>query len=155
MAASRRTPAAQENHRADSRRRYAAVAAAREAEQIKEKHPADITEAELLAYVLATADTYKVLAFHCYDSRYAAGKGFPDLVLCGSGKTIFVELKSAYGSSSPEQTSWKWRLKSSGQDHQVWTPYDIPHIERRIWGLHYDGEDMQGIAPAFEGGGND
>lgn len=149
MAASRSEEAA-ERHREMERNRWRIKRAAVKAGKTLAKPAASITEAELLAYVLATAELYKVLAFHCRDSRYATGMGFPDLVLCGSNRTIFVELKSAYGSSSPEQTSWKWRLKSSGQDHQVWTPYDIPSIGYRIWNLHFGGEDMEGIAPDFE-----
>lgn len=50
------------------------------------------------------------------------GKGFPDIVACGHGRTIFRELKAAKGRLRPEQTMWLELLERCGADVAVWTP---------------------------------
>jgi hypothetical protein len=96
-------------------------------------------ENDLLAAVLAIADAHDVLCFHSGDSRRDASRGFPDLVLAGTRRTIFVELKSRYGSLRPEQTHWRYRLIACGELWEVWRPADLEsgHIQRTIEGLSY------------------
>lgn len=64
------------------------------------------------------------------------GKGFPDLVIVGSG-VIYRELKSAKGRLAPEQVAWGRRLESAGQDWAVWVPADLEsgRVERELRAL--------------------
>jgi hypothetical protein len=98
-------------------------------------------EAELLAAVLKLAKTHKVLAFHSTDSRKDCGdRGFVDLVLAGSAKLVFAELKSDTGSYGPGQSDWAWRIRACGQTYYYWKPNDLRNgsIERIIQDLHED-----------------
>ncbi len=54
----------------------------------------------------------------------ADGKGFPDLVLVGNGKLIWIELKAATGRLSEEQKQWQEALEASGQEVHVFRPED-------------------------------
>ena len=86
-----------------------------------------MTEDQLLTEVLILAAAADVFAFHSGDSRRDKGKGFPDVVLVGRGRIVFAELKSATGSTTPEQTRWKWRIiEALGNDaYYQWRPSDI------------------------------
>ncbi len=44
------------------------------------------------------------------------GKGFPDVVACGRGRVVFLELKSGKGRLSPEQRLWRDELQAAGAD---------------------------------------
>lgn len=95
-----------------------------------------MTEDELLGRVIEICKKHKVLYFHSTDSRRDLGKGFPDLVMAGSSHVIFAELKSDGGSTSAEQSVWKWRLLASGQRYYLWRPKDLPEIPKIIADLH-------------------
>jgi hypothetical protein len=83
-------------------------------------------EKEFLNEVYALCDKYGVMYFHQRDSRGTAGKGFPDLVLSGMGRTIFVEVKAdEYSTFSPEQTQWKYRLTASGEVYRIFYYADL------------------------------
>jgi hypothetical protein len=98
-----------------------------------------MTEDDLLAEVLALCDENDVLAYHSADSRRDVGTGFPDLVLAGTRRTLFAELKSQYSTLRPEQTNWRYRLVACGELYEIWRPADLEsgHIERTIAGLSY------------------
>lgn len=81
-------------------------------------------EADFLAKVVTIAERESVLLFHAYDSRKTEGKGFPDLVLCGSSRVLFAELKMPGNSLRTEQSDWRWRLFSAGAWFSVWYPRD-------------------------------
>lgn len=105
----------------------------------------DVTEAELLGWVLGAARRRGLQAFHSTDARLDVGPGFPDLVIAGPGGVIFAELKSATGETSAEQDLWLWTLRQSCQYQVVWRPRDwmggaiadalnqlaAPHLYRR------------------------
>lgn len=86
-----------------------------------------MSEARFLRAILDRANRLGLLAFHCYDSRHATGAGFPDLVLTGNGGTIYRELKTDTGRLHPEQLEWLRRLRSGGQDADVWRPAELNH----------------------------
>jgi hypothetical protein len=98
-----------------------------------------MTEAELLAAVLALADEADVLAFHAFDGRRCYGAGFPDLVLAGTKRTMLVELKAPHRALRPEQQLWRYRLIACGELYEVWRPADLEsgHIERTLQSLSY------------------
>jgi hypothetical protein len=82
-----------------------------------------MTEAELLREVLRLASEYGVLAHHCGDSRLCQGDaGMPDVFLVGSEHVMWAELKSDTGGTTPDQTTFKWRLLSCGQHRALWRP---------------------------------
>lgn len=87
-----------------------------------------MTEAELQAEVIRLAAEHGVLVFHSTDSRRDIGRGFPDLVLVGSRNVMFVELKTTVGHTTPEQTTWRWKLLAAGAYWALWRPKDLPHI---------------------------
>lgn len=52
----------------------------------------------------------------------ADAKGFPDLVLVGKRKIVFVECKSDTGTLSAEQYEWKWALAAVGACYLIVKP---------------------------------
>lgn len=50
--------------------------------------------------------------------------GFPDLVICGRGRLLLAELKSAKGRPSERQLMWLDRLRKAGCEVYVWRPAD-------------------------------
>ena len=96
----------------------------------QKKHPGVyvMTEKEFQDKVVKYAQYLGILCYHTYDSRRSQ-RGFPDLVLVGKHKVVYVELKSARGKVSNEQREWLTRLTSAGQAAYVWRPDDWPSIE--------------------------
>ena len=84
-----------------------------------------MSEADLLAAVLSTAERFGWLAHHDRPARTEKGwrtavegdAGFPDLVLARDSVVLFIELKSATGRVSVTQQRW---LDALGA--QVWRP---------------------------------
>jgi len=81
-----------------------------------------VTEKQLLEQVLVTCQWLGLFAYHTHDSRRSQ-RGFPDLVIVGR-KVLWVELKSAAGRLSPEQTRWRAKLQIAGQEWRLWRPAD-------------------------------
>ena len=52
----------------------------------------------------------------------ADGAGFPDLVVAGHGRVVFVELKANKGRIRPEQEAWINMLREGGATVFVWKP---------------------------------
>jgi hypothetical protein len=67
--------------------------------------------------------------YHQPDSRMS-NKGWPDLVIGGPRKAIFVELKTEKGRVTREQQDWINTLKHSGATVFVWRPSDWPEVQR-------------------------
>ena len=84
-----------------------------------------MTETELQNQVIKTAQTHGHLVFHSTDTRRDVGAGFPDLVIVGNHRTIFVELKSATGNRTTDQTNWYYRLLAVGEHITLWRPKDL------------------------------
>lgn len=92
-----------------------------------------MTEAELQAAVLQAAQLFKWRVHHCkpaqtpdgkWLTRIAGNRGFPDLCLVRPPRVLFVELKSAKGRLSPDQTQWLQDLEKSGVKVAIWRPGD-------------------------------
>lgn len=83
-----------------------------------------MTEAELQSAIseMAAWLGYR-LRYHTFDSRLSA-KGFPDLVLVGRGRVLFVEVKSEKGHLRPDQMEWYAGLLNNGAEAYVWRPED-------------------------------
>ena len=62
--------------------------------------------------------------------------GFPDLVLAGRGRVLFVELKRDLSAKSyrltPAQIEWGNAIGRGGGDWHVWRPEDWPDIQRLL-----------------------
>lgn len=104
-----------------------------------------MTESELQAAVIELARLLGYLVAHFRPAQtergwrtavQGDGKGFPDLVLAGRGRVLFVELKGAAGKLSDEQVGWLGLLKLSGAETFVWRPRDWSSgaIERELRG---------------------
>jgi hypothetical protein len=52
----------------------------------------------------------------------ADGAGFPDLVMVGHGRVVFVELKANKGRIRPEQEAWIAMLRDAGASVFLWKP---------------------------------
>ena len=76
--------------------------------------------------VLDLAGVHGWQAYHTYDSRRSQ-PGFPDLVLWRRGELIFVELKTAKGRVSLDQTRVIDGLEAAGQRVYVWRPDDFDY----------------------------
>lgn len=81
-----------------------------------------MTEAMLQSSVLELCRTYRLLAFHVYDSRRSAGIGFPDLCIAGPGGVVFAELKNDVLAPTPEQMTWLGMLVEGGAEAYLWRP---------------------------------
>lgn len=92
-----------------------------------------MTEAELMANVRQVALLGGWLTYHTHDSR-RSDKGFPDLVMVHpiTGRTVYVELKSAKGRIRPEQRTWIDALYRGGHEVYVWRPADWPVLVQRV-----------------------
>lgn len=58
----------------------------------------------------------------------ADGAGFPDLVLVGRGRILFIELKSQRGQLTPAQKLWRDALLSANAEWYCWRPSDWDDI---------------------------
>lgn len=99
-----------------------------------------ISERELQDAVVETARLFAFRAFHARPAQTSKGwrtpvqydgKGFVDLVLVGSDRILFVELKSDKGKVSVEQQQWLDGLGAVAAvcdqvEVHVWTPQDWP-----------------------------
>lgn len=92
-----------------------------------------MTEAELQDNVIELAHLFRYRVAHFRPARTAHGwatpvsadgKGFPDLVLCGRGRTIFAECKSMKGKQSSEQKEWMIAIRGARSLYFLWTPED-------------------------------
>jgi hypothetical protein len=84
-----------------------------------------ISEAQLQANVIDTARLAGfTLVFHDQDSRRNP-RGLPDLILLhpGTGRLVFVELKSATGKVRPDQKLWLAALNIRHEAY-LWRPAD-------------------------------
>lgn len=92
-----------------------------------------MTEGELQGGVIDTARSLGFLVAHFRAAKTergwrtpveADGKGFPDLVLTGRRRVIFVELKNEKRPLEPEQRVWLNALELAGAEVYVWRPSD-------------------------------
>lgn len=99
------------------------------------------TEAQWQAVVVGVARFYGWAVYHTYDSR-RSNRGWPDLVLAGHGRVLFVELKARDGRLSREQRLWLGLLGDAGLEVAVWRPADLdrvvipalgPRQQRLVW----------------------
>lgn len=93
-----------------------------------------MTEAQLQAAVLELCSRLGYAVAHFGPAMTGAGNwitagtsgatGFPDLVICGRGRLLFAELKSAKGKPAERQLMWLDRLRKAGCETHVWRPAD-------------------------------
>lgn len=88
------------------------------------------TEKAFQAEVVKLARRHGWKCYHAFDSRKSAA-GFPDLVLVRD-RVLFVELKTATGTTSPDQDIWLEALRAAGAEVHVWRPADWPAIARNL-----------------------
>jgi hypothetical protein len=94
-----------------------------------------MTEDQLLRTVLEMARLFGITTAHFrpalsqsgrwHTAVAGDGKGFPDLVLVGSGGILFRELKTDKGRLKPEQVTWLRILKAAPADAEIWRPADL------------------------------
>jgi hypothetical protein len=85
---------------------------------------APMAETDLFEAVRQAADLGGRRWFHTFDSRRSPA-GFPDLVLARGPELLFVELKSASGHPTAEQTAWLQALRETGVRAEIWRPADL------------------------------
>ena len=100
-----------------------------------------MSEKELQNEVIRLAEKHGVLCFHVPDSRTSYGAGFTDLVLSGTSRTIFAELKvddTSKGYLKPEQRQWRDYLVAGGEGYYLWRPRHLisGEIEETIRSLN-------------------
>ena len=92
-----------------------------------------MTEADLQKAVIDLAHTLGYRVHHTPRATVrgkwitptaADAKGWPDLVIVGYGRLLFVELKSDRGFLRPEQAEWRRALLDAGARHCVFRPRD-------------------------------
>lgn len=75
------------------------------------------------------------LVHGCENAYGCDGVGWVDLVICGHGHTVFVELKAEpFSRWESWQTSWKHNLIAAGIDYRIWYHYQWQsgEIERQF-----------------------
>lgn len=69
-----------------------------------------------------------------WSTPISGDKGFPDLVLCGTGKRagrlVLAELKAEAGRLSEAQEEWLGVLKETSAEVYLWRPTDWPEIQQ-------------------------
>lgn len=104
-----------------------------------------MTEGELQGGVIDTARSLGYLVAHFRAAKTERGwrtpvegdgKGFPDLVLAGHGRVLFVELKNDRRPLEPEQRIWLDTLGLAGVEVHLWRPVDYTtgEVERILRG---------------------
>lgn len=93
-----------------------------------------IREKDFKASIVDLAVLNGWLVYSVPDSRWVypnrTGVGFPDLVLVGNGRLLFVEVKTEKGKISPAQKYWHEELKTIRcVDVNVWRPSDWEQIK--------------------------
>lgn len=83
-----------------------------------------MTEEQFQRTVIAMCKLLGIGWYHPYFSRRSAA-GWPDLALCGNGGFLLRELKTERGRLTRDQEAWGARLRSAGQDWDVWRPADL------------------------------
>jgi hypothetical protein len=85
-----------------------------------------VTEAELQRAVLGLCGQLdpRIRVVHLHDSRRATAdtRGLPDLLLVGTHRLIWRELKQPGGRLRGPQSQWLHWLRQAGQDAGVWQP---------------------------------
>lgn len=92
----------------------------------------NMSEPALQARVRAICKALGLLVYHTHNSQ-RSDKGWPDLVIAGSG-FLFRELKTEIGKVEPEQATWIEGLNAAGGNARVWRPTDLlsGRIEREL-----------------------
>jgi hypothetical protein len=96
-----------------------------------------MTEAELLTEVIIRCRKHGVVPIHIDTPHHNKGrelKGYPDLILHGTHRLAFRELKSQTGRMRPDQTLWMYRQVGEGLDWGLWRPKDLKsgRIDREL-----------------------
>lgn len=93
-----------------------------------------MSERQLQDGLVAAARRLNYLVYFTWKSIHSPA-GFPDLVICGHGKMIFIECKSAKGKPSEPQQEWLRTLREAGQEAFVVTPaeYDLVLADLQEW----------------------
>lgn len=84
----------------------------------------------MLDFIEAEASVRNVLVHHCKKGFYCEGdSGLSDLILVGSHKLAFWELKNSdYAKLSSSQKTWDWKLRGCGHWVRLVTPSDMPRV---------------------------
>lgn len=95
-------------------------------------------EREMLDFVEAEARVRGILVHHCRKGYFCEGdNGLPDLILVGSHKIGFWELKNSdYAKLSRSQKKWDWKLRACGYWVRLITPAEFPRIPYYLDGLN-------------------
>jgi hypothetical protein len=98
----------------------------------------DMSEGELLAFIVQRCDDLGLLWFHSFDSKRDKLAGWPDLVIVGHG-IMFRELKSESGSVTLEQQRFGKAIRAAGGHWSVWRPRDLDdgRIQRELRDLAF------------------
>jgi hypothetical protein len=94
-----------------------------------------LTEAQWQQQVVGIAKQYRWTCFHPVRNQPTARghkqqtePGWPDLVLLGHSRALFVELKAEKGRVRPEQTRTLELLTAAGCETALWRPSDLPTV---------------------------
>jgi hypothetical protein len=88
-------------------------------------HPAialvDVTEKAFQTQVIKLAQTRGFIHYHTWRS-VKSPSGFPDLVLVGRGRVVFLELKREKGQPTDRQVHWLAALRNAGAEVYIARP---------------------------------
>lgn len=90
-------------------------------------------EGKLKEYLLKRC---RALDFKCYKLNFENRRGAPDWMICGNGKTCFIELKTRTGIISPAQKSMICELNTYG-GVRAWICRSEQQIDGALGGLCY------------------
>lgn len=99
------------------------------------KREDSMTEAAWQSQVVALARQFGWEAFHAPANRPGIGgqrqtvtPGWPDLVLLGHSRALFVELKRESGKPTQAQLDTLAALRDAGCETCLWKPSDLPLV---------------------------
>jgi hypothetical protein len=84
----------------------------------------------MLDFIEAEAAVRNILTHHCKHGYMCEGDpGLADLILVGSHKLAFWELKSSdYMKLSSSQKAWDWKLRGCGEWVRLITPSELSRV---------------------------
>lgn len=84
-------------------------------------------ERDLQNNVIEMAERLGCMVYHTFDSRRSQ-PGFPDLVIVGKRRILYVELKRQGKKLTPQQQSWREAVERTaqrgGHEYHLWRPLD-------------------------------
>lgn len=84
-----------------------------------------MTHDQVIDEIVDRARARGVLSHYCGRATRCQGRGLPDLLLASDFHVGWIEVKMPGDAREPDQTTWAYKLRASGQLYEVMGPRDL------------------------------